>query len=130
MPDEAFDTVLLRELMQTRSLPESGEGWIRAVRCRQGLQGKELAARMRVSPARISVLEKDELRGAVTLKMMQKAAEALDCRLVYALVPNRLVRRAKPRIRLDAATMNRDSGQPAGETLQPPAPDVAEITPD
>lgn len=126
MSDEAFDTSLVRELMQAQSLPASGEGWIRAVRFRQGLQGKELAARMQVSPARISVLEKDELRGAVTLKMMQKAAEALDCRFVYALVPNRLTRRAKPRIRLDVATMNRDSAQAAGQTLQPPA----EITPD
>ncbi|UCB55383.1 MAG: hypothetical protein JSW45_02305, partial [Thiotrichales bacterium] len=47
----------------------------------------------------------DELRGAVTLKMMQKAAQALDCRFVYALVPKSVARYDKPRIRLDTACM-------------------------
>ena len=60
---------------------------------------------MRVSPARISVLEKDEQRGAVTLKMMQKAADALDCEFVYALVPKSEQHQAKPRMRLDSAHM-------------------------
>ncbi|EKD34945.1 MAG: transcriptional regulator, XRE family, partial [uncultured bacterium] len=32
-------------------------------------------------------LEQDELSGAVTLKTMRQAAEALDCVFVYALVP-------------------------------------------
>jgi predicted DNA-binding mobile mystery protein A len=42
---------------------------------------------MSVSPARISKMESDEVAGAVTLKTLQRAAEALDCRLVYGLVP-------------------------------------------
>ena len=33
-------------------------------------------------------LEKNEANDAITLKSLRKAAEALDCRLVYALVPN------------------------------------------
>jgi transcriptional regulator with XRE-family HTH domain len=72
------------------------------------MQGKQLAKKMHVSPARISVLEKDEQRGAVTLKMMHKAAEALDCDFVYALIPKRGRQAAKPRIRLDSSYMNGD----------------------
>lgn len=61
--------------------------WIRTMRKKQGLKGFQLAERMQVSPARISVLEKDEARGAVTLKMMQKVARAMGCRFEYRIVP-------------------------------------------
>lgn len=93
------------------------QGWIRSMRMQQKLQGKQLAKKMQVSPARISVLEKDERRGAVTLKMMQRAAEALDCRFVYALVPNAPASRAKPRIRLDSSVLN-NRGEEQLEELQ------------
>jgi len=59
---------------------------IRVMRKKQGLKGFQLAERMQVSPARISVLEKDESRGAVTLKMMQRAAQAMGCRFEYRIV--------------------------------------------
>jgi predicted DNA-binding mobile mystery protein A len=84
-------------------------GWIRSVRAQKDIQGKELARRMLVSPARVSVLEKDELRGAVTLKMMQKVADALDCRFVYAFVPKTNSQQAKPRIRLNSGHMKEAS---------------------
>ena len=48
--------------------------WIRRMRIKQGLKGFQLAKRLKVSAARVSVLEKDEGRGAVTLKMMERAA--------------------------------------------------------
>ena len=60
--------------------------WIRTIRNKQGLKGFELARRLRVSPARVSVLEKDEARGAVTLKMMDKVARAMGCRFEYRIV--------------------------------------------
>lgn len=62
--------------------------WIRNMRIKQGLKGFQLAERMQVSAARVSVLEKDEARGAVTLKMMQKAAKAMGCRFEYRIVAN------------------------------------------
>jgi len=85
------------------------KSWIRSVRLQRNLQGKQLADKMGVSPARISVLEKDEQRGAVTLKMMQKAAAALDCEFVYALVPKNRQEIAKPRIRLDSSSLKGDN---------------------
>ncbi len=60
---------------------------IKQQRLQQGLRSLDLAKRMQVSPARISVLERDEARGAVTLNMLHKAAAALNCRLEYRLVP-------------------------------------------
>lgn len=65
----------------------SDQGWIRRIRIKQGLKGFQLAERMQVSAARVSVMEKDEARGAVTLKMMQRAAEAMGCKFEYRIVP-------------------------------------------
>ena len=62
--------------------------WIRSVRKQKGLKGFQLAEQLQVSPARVSVLERDEMRGAVTLKMMQKAARAMGCRFEYQIVPD------------------------------------------
>ncbi len=60
--------------------------WVRSMRIKQGLKGFQLAERLQVSAARVSVLEKDEGRGAVTLKMMEKAARAMGCRFEYRIV--------------------------------------------
>lgn len=75
--------------------------WIRQMRKKRGLKGFQLAERMQVSPARISMLEKDEARGAVTLKMMQRAAQAMGCRFEYRIVPvERDAGMEKPRYRI------------------------------
>jgi predicted DNA-binding mobile mystery protein A len=63
------------------------KGWIRAVREALGMSGKQLARRLKVSQPRVFKLEQDEPAGALTLKTMRQAAEALDCVFVYAIVP-------------------------------------------
>ncbi len=83
----------------------SNSDWIRNMRKKQGLKGFQLADRMQVSAARISVLEKDEMRGAVTLKMMERAARAMGCKFEYRIVPlsensNTNLTSSKPRYRV------------------------------
>ena len=108
MPGQTINYVIINWLRQLTLKPGIGTSWIRTVRTQHNIQGKQLAKKMQVSPARISVLEKDEQRGAVTLKMMQKAADALDCTFVYALIPKSQQHQAKPRIHLDSAHMKGD----------------------
>jgi predicted DNA-binding mobile mystery protein A len=50
---------------------------------------KQLALRLGVSQPRITQLEQAEKDGSITLSSLQRAANALDCQLVYALVPRR-----------------------------------------
>ncbi len=50
---------------------------------------QQLAGRMGISQPRVMTLERAEQRGAVTITTLNRAAEALDCTLVYALVPNK-----------------------------------------
>lgn len=64
-------------------------GWVRAIRDSLGMTAAQLAARLGVSQPRVIALEKGEVRGRLTLQTLEKAAAALDCTLVYALVPNR-----------------------------------------
>jgi len=63
-------------------------GWLRAVREALGLSTRQIAERMGAAPSRITTLEKAEVTGRTTLRSLREAAEAMDCTLVYAIVPN------------------------------------------
>jgi predicted DNA-binding mobile mystery protein A len=63
-------------------------GWIASIRQALGMGVNQLARRMGVSPSAVVQLERREARGAVTLESLRRAAEAMDSRLVYAIVPN------------------------------------------
>ncbi len=67
------------------SMPPNG--WLRMVRNALGMTGEQLANRLGVTKARISKAEQDELTGSVTLKTIQNMASAMNCRFVYAVVP-------------------------------------------
>jgi len=67
--------------------PRPPKGWLRAVRDALGMTTAQFARRLGVSQPRIIELEKSEVSGSVTLHTLQRAAEALGCRFVYALVP-------------------------------------------
>jgi predicted DNA-binding mobile mystery protein A len=64
------------------------KGWIRAIRDALGMTGVQLARRLNVRPQSVDALEKSETNGSIQLTTLRRAAEALDCTLVYALVPN------------------------------------------
>ena len=78
-------------------------GWVRAIRDALGLTSKQLGLRMGVSQPRIVALEKGEVEDTVTLASLRRAAEALDCTLVYAFLPNKpLVAKLQQRAELQA----------------------------
>jgi predicted DNA-binding mobile mystery protein A len=67
--------------------PRPHRGWIRAVRDALGMSSIALAARMGVSQQTVSEMERSENLDTIKLETLRRAAEALDCDLVYALVP-------------------------------------------
>lgn len=75
----------LRETLKGAERP--ARGWIKAIREALGMTTAQLAARMGVAQPRIAELEKREAARVVTLQSLERAAEALDCRLVYIFVP-------------------------------------------
>lgn len=101
-----------------RQLPAQGArphgGWVRAVREALGMTAGELADRMGVSQSSVTRLEQSERDGVVRLDTLTRVADALECDVVYALVPRRPLeetvtaqarRRARERVTQVAHTM-------------------------
>ena len=72
-------------LFKTVQLPP--KGWVRAIRDGLGMSRRQLAKRLGLSTSRVQRLEKDEVSGAVTIKSLRRTAEAMDCVMVYAMIP-------------------------------------------
>ncbi len=83
--DRRFDA--LRPLLDRAARPS--RGWVKAIREALGMTTAQLARRMGVKQPRIVELEKAEPTGAITLQSLERAAEALGCRVVYVLIPER-----------------------------------------
>jgi predicted DNA-binding mobile mystery protein A len=64
-------------------------GWIKAIREALGMTTAQLAKRMGVRQPSVVALEQSEVRGTIELATLRRVAEALDCTLVYALIPNK-----------------------------------------
>lgn len=75
-----------------RELPASAKaiplgGWIRAIREALGMPRHVLGQRMGVGDKRVQQMELGEARGSITMESLSRAAAALDCELLVALVP-------------------------------------------
>jgi predicted DNA-binding mobile mystery protein A len=64
-------------------------GWIKAIREALGMSTAQLAKRLRIKQPSVIALEKSEAKGTIELASLRRVAEALDCTLVYALVPKK-----------------------------------------
>jgi predicted DNA-binding mobile mystery protein A len=62
-------------------------GWIRAARDALGMTTRQLAGRLGVSQSAVTQLERSEVEGGIRLDSLRRTADALDCDLVYLLVP-------------------------------------------
>ena len=69
----------------------------------------QLAVRMRVKKPSIMSLERSEARGSIELATLRRAVEALNCTLVYALVPKKSLE----------ATVREKAGEFARRHLEP-----------
>ncbi len=70
-----------------RGKPAPAGGWLRAVREALGLTVRGQAARAGISYATLHASEKAESQERISLGQLRKLANALDCELVYAIVP-------------------------------------------
>lgn len=78
-----------REWQQLRTIARPPRGWIRAVREALGMSAAVLSDRLGVTPSAVTRLEQSEAADRVRLETLRRAADALDCDLVYLLVPRR-----------------------------------------
>ncbi|MGA2607735.1 MAG: helix-turn-helix domain-containing protein [Candidatus Acidiferrum sp.] len=62
-------------------------GWLRAIREGLGLSLEDVGKKLGQSRRRIQEFEKAESKDRITLRSLRRVAAALDCELVYAIVP-------------------------------------------
>lgn len=74
-------------VLREAELAPPPKGWIKAIREALGMTGQQFASRMGIKPPSVVDLEKSEALGTVQLKTLSRAADALGCKLVYAIVP-------------------------------------------
>ncbi|MHB1530158.1 MAG: mobile mystery protein A [Acidiferrobacteraceae bacterium] len=79
----------LSVLINADALAPPSRGWIKAIREALGMTTSQLAKRLSVSQPRVVAIEKAEANVSITLGSLERAAQALDCRLVYALAPRK-----------------------------------------
>lgn len=78
----------LNSLRNSEAFVRPPRGWIRAIRDALGMTTAQFGRRMGVSQPRAVQIEQAEKDGSITLESLSRAARALDCELVYALVPH------------------------------------------
>lgn len=64
------------------------DGWIKAVREGLGMTVVQLAQRMDLAPSNVTILEDREVHSKTTLESMERAARAMGCKFVYAILPD------------------------------------------
>ena len=103
-----------RAAQQLQSVQKPSEGWLSVIRKALGMSGAEVAVRMGVSRNAVYQAERNEREGAITINQMQKLADAMGGRVVYAIVPDgsvdeviraQALRKAEARIRRASAHM-------------------------
>lgn len=75
-------------LQGLRDITRPTKGWVRAIRDALGMTTAQLGRRLGVSQPRVVEIEQGEVSRSITLHTLQRAAEALGCRLVYTLIPD------------------------------------------
>lgn len=83
----------LKSIPKDLATPKAG--WVRSIREALGMTREQLGKRMHsssgkrgVSISAVQSLERTEVEGTASLDSLERAARAMGCKLVYAIVPN------------------------------------------
>ena len=70
-----------------RKRQEPKDGWLKTIRTALGMTTYQLAERMGVNQSRVMKLEASVRDHTIKLQTLERVADALECDLVFALVP-------------------------------------------
>jgi predicted DNA-binding mobile mystery protein A len=92
--DAEFRKLRLRQLNRAlllygnaRQSTRPRAGWLSAIREARGFTLRDLASSLAVTPQAVLKLQHSEANQTISLKRLRKVAEAMECVLVYALIP-------------------------------------------
>lgn len=98
----------LRRTAGAASIETPRSGWIKSIRQALGMTAAQLGKRLRTSPQSVLALEKREVAGTITLATLEKAAQALDCRVRVLFIPNHGIEEAVYQRAMDRARDERN----------------------
>ena len=76
-----------KQLDKYKNLPKFRLGCIREIRDALGMTSTQLANRIGIAQSGVAKMEKSEVEKSISLKTLERAAEAMECELAYILVP-------------------------------------------
>lgn len=77
----------IQKIVKMPALSVPKKGWIRTLREALGMPSRILANRLGCSIANIAAIEQREVKETISLKTLQEIAQAMNCKLVYYLIP-------------------------------------------
>lgn len=120
---DARTAALRAESLASFAHPQAG--WLRAIRDALGMSTRDMAAQLGVTSMAISKLEASERAGTIGLDTLTRAADALGCDVVYALVPRIPL---EERVRLRAESVARAELAPVATTMALEDQSVDDVT--
>ena len=78
----------LNKFPQKNEFTPPRRGWIKSIREAIGMSAADLGERMGITRQSVLTLEESESDGRAGMDSLKRAAEAMDCSFVYALLPN------------------------------------------
>ena len=77
----------LRPLRRAKKARRPSQGWLRAMRQATGISVREIAEHMKFTPKMVFQMERSEQQDTITLERLGEMARAMQCDLVYGIVP-------------------------------------------
>lgn len=92
------NTLIVNNAARLKRINAPKIGWIKTLRIALSMSGASLARRLGLHRSIVSYLERAEQDGSITIKKLKEVAQAMDCELIYAIVPKPTVKNSNPLI--------------------------------
>jgi predicted DNA-binding mobile mystery protein A len=83
--EQIDNKILILKKAEKLSVPSSG--WVFAIRQSLGMSLRQLGSRMGITPQSVNEIEKREIEGTVSLKVLRQFGKAINLKLVYGFIP-------------------------------------------
>ena len=77
----------LQPFSETRKVLVPQRGWINTIRTSLNMTMEQLGSKLKITRQGVKRIEESEANGSITLNSLKDVANAMDLKLVYALVP-------------------------------------------
>ncbi|WP_282116013.1 mobile mystery protein A [Cellulophaga baltica] len=77
----------LKPFSETRKVLVPERGWINTIRTTLNMTMAQLGTKLKITKQGVKRIEESEANGTITLNSLKDVANAIDLKLVYALVP-------------------------------------------